>query len=1428
VFTIRSETYVYGNEVAVAFADPGSVPAGTRIVDMDNRDITAVTIDGTADSFKVLYPAESIQGETGSVQLSLDAYVAKYAVLYAVCAEKDEYGDLQNYICDVDNNAHLEVAAVSSYHDAPDGDVHEDETALRIVKLEEGTEIPLEGAVFSVHDSLGRKLGSWSTGPDGTVTIPLTLEGHYTVTEEIPPRYHLLPETATQHADVEYNKVAELTFWNAPYGSLKVQKLSDTGDPLDGATVQIRHIESGEVLTGRTRMGGAVFFDRLKPGGYEVKEVAGIPGWIADTDTVQTVSVVAGRRSDVTITNKELPGLRIVKYDRKTMTLLPKVTFAVYRDGKFLGNFQTDAFGEILLPDAQPGTYRAFEVDTGDEGLIMDTTPQEIELKAGDGIKELLFFNDTKPGLRLVKVDSADPSKPIPDAVFEIKSVKGDYGPKEFRTDQNGEIDLSALPAGAYVVTEKSCPGYVIDDAQRIVHLDPNEDAQFVFTNSKLPSLHLIKTSSDGAPLKGVSFRLAKIEDGSHYLDRTTDANGEILWEGLEPGVYSLKEISTLPDHIADPTEHHIQLFPGKVSEKVLANDKRPDLYIYKYDADTGAPVPETVFLVKAADGHSVGEVKTDSQGKGVLKDLLPGVYEISEKSVPSPYLKDAEPQLVTLYPNVDRAVYFEDHKAPTIEILKEDSITHQPLAGVRFQVWYGSNHTSTGELNDLGVFTTDENGRIELTGPANGLRDGWFRVKELAPPKGYSVKDSDTQEAFVQTGKNHTFRFENTPLSALIVYKYDSKTGKALESAVFQVKYLGGSASGTGGTVIGTYKTGPGGSFTVAGLQAGTYVVSEVASDSDHVIDTAPQTAYISGKDQDVVQLYFGNSPKGALLVKKVDASTGEPLSDVEFMVTRSDGSVVGDANGKFVTDSAGSFTVSGIEPGTTLVVKETRAKDGYLLDDAPQTAQIKAGQTVTLEFRNKHLGGLIVHKLDSVTKKPLAGVQFKIVYADGKVVDNGKLSSNGLYRTDKNGQIVLSGITGTIIVTEVQTIDGYKIDPDTRSQTVEIRPDDTQELWFYNDPCSGIVLHKIDSVTGEGIYGVKFLVYDANKTPIGEYSTDDRGYICIDELTVQGKGKLFIRELEAAPGYELDKEYKTVYVQPGKTIEVTWENTPITGQFQIWKYAAEHNEITGTPAGTPLQGAVYEISEARSGKVVDHITTDARGVAASRPLPLGRYKIVEVTAPAYWQVSGKTFDETLEYSGQIIKLSDYDEPADLGVGITKRGNAEVLAGTQMRYGFTVANTSNVPLSEFYWHDRVPTDAARATVLTTGTYSARLNYRILYKTNYTAAYQVLASNLLTSSNYSFSLNAIPTQAGEYVTDVYFDFGKVPVGFQSTSSPTLTVQVLGTIVNGYQIVNRADVGGKYQGTWQTAQASWVTIVRKLATTVIPTLPKTGY
>ena len=1603
IFTVTSPTFVSGRVANVAFQDPDTVPAGTRIVNMENEDITQVAMEGSgmniSGQFKILYPADAIADQEGSVQVRLQAETYQYGVFYATCAETNTYGEIQDYLCDTDPTKWVAVDALSKYgtSEIPD----DPETGLKIIKVQEGTQTPLAGAIFEIKGPNGDVIGQYSTDTSGTIVVPLTISGTYTVTEIVPPENHTLSKNPTQTVTVSYGKVATVTFENAPYGSLRVEKLSDTGDHLQGVTIQIRHIETGTTYTQKTEAGGAAVFTELQPGAYEVREVSGIEGWLPDTETVVTVSVATGETVTATLKNKELPGLRILKYDRQTMVAMPNVTFEVFKDNQSIGTYKTNQLGEIFLPELEPGTYRVVELHTGDDEHIVEVMPQEIELKAGSGILELVFFNSRKPGLRLVKVDAANPSKVIPNAVFEICSVDGSFGPQEFTTDENGEIDLSKLDPGAYVVTEKSCPGYVIDEAQRIIQLDPDETGEFVFTNSIKPSLHLIKFSADGTPLGGVTFRISKIEDGSHYLDRTTNEQGEILVSDLEPGVYLIKEMATVADHILDETEYRVELFPGKTSTITIQNDKRPNLTIRKTDKDTGEPIPGVTFTLNYADGPTITTEPTGEDGTVTIENLLPGVYTVTEQSVPEGYILDTTPQQITLEPNRDATVQFQNYKRPTLTIHKVDingnaltgaifevktkagvkigdfpvgpdgsitienvhldegyyivteiqapdgyildstphevylrpgktteitienekkpgltikkidSVTGNPLKGAKFELWVSKDNTEDGTFQklDQNYYYTDENGEIYL----DKLDTGWYKVVEVEPPTGYALRDPSEQIIYVDNDKAVELIFENTPLSALIVWKFDSKTGEALEGAVFQVKYLGGT-SGTGGTVIGTYKTSANGSFTVTGLEAGTYVVEEIAAPDGHVIDTAPQTVFISGKEQDVVQLYFGNSPKGSLLIKKIDSETREPLSDVEFMVTTSDGTVVGDANGKFVTDSAGTILIEDIDPGTTLVVKETRARDGYLLDDTPQTVKIKSGETVTLEFRNQPKGNLIINKLDSVTKAPLEGVEFQLTYSDGSYVDaeGGTLSSKGLYTTDENGQIILSGLTGTIVVTETKTIEGYTIHEETRTQTVVVNPNDTQELTFYNDPVggveiikvdaadkterlgnatfeirkmddalvdtvttdkngrvflsledgsyyaveieapegykldnthhyfevkngktskltitntamSGIIIHKIDSTTGKGIYGVSFLLYDDSNNPIGQYTSDDQGYIYIENLE---SGRYYLRELENE-GYILDTQRKTVNVKSGETTLVEWENTPITGQIQITKYAGSANPVTGEAAGTTLSGAVFEIVQERSGAVVDYITTDARGVAASDPLPLGRYLVREVTAPAYYQLSDQTFDVTLEYAGQILKLAAYNDPAELDVTIMKTGPKEVLAGSKITYQFTVANGSNVALSNFFWHDKLPYDIASASTLITGTYNQRLTYQVLYKTNYNG-YRVLASNLLTTNTYSFSLNALPLMQGEVVTDVYFDFGTVPAGFQSMSKPMLIVSVSPQATNGYYVTNRADAGGQYLGTWETGNTAWVTIVRNLSSTPKPTLPQTGY
>ena len=1280
-------------------------------------------------------------------------------------------------------------------------------------------------------------------------------------------------------------------------------------------------------------------------------------------------------------------------------------------------------------------------------------------------------------------------------------------------TKNGGIIEVNNVTRGLWSFVETEAPsGYCTDPTPISVYVDTTDgDKQYTVTaeNHKLPDMKITKRDAmSGKPIAGTVFSVKSVT-GNYSTSVTTGVDGSATLSAIPADVYVVREESVPEPYVVSHTEQTVALRPGKTSEVIFVDYEKPGLEIVKKNIANGEPIEGVTYRIEQIDGSFSTSATTDGAGRIFLASIPVGSYRVTEKNVPSHVILSEIPQEIHLEAGCTRTVTFFNAVKPSLTILKRNSVTGDPLSNAKFHIYYGSDNTTTGEINDLGVFTTDEIGKITLT----DVNRGWYKLVEESAPKGFGIQGSGVTEFYLEANTSKTVTVDNVPHSALVVYKYDAKTGKGLEGCRFELRYLSGNTSGTGGTVIGTYVTGPNGAFTVTNLKKGTYVCQELESDGNHIIDREPQTVWIPGEDQDVVTLRFGNAPLGSLLITKLsDDNKHEPLSGVEFLLTDSSGNYLGNDNGRFTTNAAGEILVDGLEPGMTVIAREVRAKTGYLLDDSPQHALIKSGETAHLQFLNQPAGNLIIRKVSSGPNgEPLEGVEFKITYADGSFVpdangelssngiyytnksgeirisgvvgtvvatetktipgftideatrtqtvvvnpndtqtltfynkptttlilqkyisgtkneplagvqflvtdssgavvgpnngyyttdaagqiviegltdgmtvtakevksvdgfvldgtpqsikidqsqspqrmtfwnerqgaliinklssldrktplkgvtfkittatgefvpdENGKISSNGLYYTDENGQIILKGVTGTLVVTEVETIPGYTIEENTRTQTVVVNPDDTQSLYFYNAPIggveiikvneddhseripnttfeirkvddalvdtvttdkngrvfvaledgsyyakevtsnksfrldntphyfevkggktttltvknkalSGILIHKIDSTTGEGIYGVTFLLYDGNKNPMGQYESDQDGYVYITDL--EKSGRYYIRELENE-GYHVDKQLKTVYVTAGKTIEIEWENEPVTGQIQIYKYAAEYNEVTGTAPGTPLKGAVYEIVNARSGKVVDYITTDARGVAASKPLPLTLYQIREVTAPAYWQLDPTVHDVTLEYPGQIIKLSAYDKPASLGVSITKRGNAQVMAGQSMRYDLTVANTSNVPLESFFWHDKIPYDVARPTTLTTGTYSARLNYRILYKTNYNASYQVLASNLLTGNNYSFALNAIPMQAGEVVTDIYFDFGKVPVGFQSTANPTLSVMVNGNAVNGYYMVNRADVGGKYQGTWQTATASWVTIIRRLWNT--PTLPKTGY
>ena len=1198
-----------------------------------------------------------------------------------------------------------------------------------------------------------------------------------------------------------------------------------------------------------------------------------------------------------------------------TTTGLAGARFSIYFNGQIVGSDITNAQGEIYVEDAATGLWSFVETSAPD-GYCVDPAPKSVYVDVSEGDREytVAAVNYEKPDMKITKRDAMS-GKPIAGAVFSVKSVTGSYS-TSVTTGTDGSATLSAIPAGVYVVREESVPEpYIVTNTEQTVALRPGKTSEVTFVDYEKPGLEIVKKNiANGEPIEGVTYRIEQI-DGSFSTSATTDNHGRIFLDSVPVGTFKVTEIN-VPSHV------------------ILC------------------PIPQEVAL-------KPGETST---------------------------------------------VTFFNALKPSLEIRKVDSVTGDSVKGAKFQIWYGSNHTDTGELNDLGTYFSDASGKIILP----EIKDGWYKVTELEPASGYAIKEPATQECFIAGGESKVLIFENTPLSAIIIRKVDSESGQPLEGAWFRVRYLGGT-SGTGGTVIGEYRTSSNGTIVVTGLKAGTYVCEEISAPDGYVITDAAETVYLSGKDQDVITVTFGNDkmgsllivkkdavtgapisdveflvtdsdgsvigtangryvtdsagtiridgltpgmtviakevrakdgyilddtpqsikikrnsvmtlefrnqPKGGVLVKKVDAVTNAPISDVEFLVTDSDGNLIGNANGKFVTDSAGTFTITDIAPGTTLVIKETRAKVGYILDDTPQTVKVKSNEVVTVEFRNQPKGNLIIVKQDSVTKEPLEGVEFKITYADGSYVDaeGGTLSSTGLYWTDKEGKITISGISGTVVVTEVETIPGYTIDENTRTQTVVVNPDDTQTLYFYNTPVGGlqiiksdkdsgkriagvkfeirkmngeiigtyttdsdgviylpeaesgwytvteleaasgylldttphrievkdgqtatleitnhkssrILLHKVDKATGKGISGAVFLLYDSNRNPIGEYVTDQDGYIYADEGLADGR--YYLREIKAAPGYVLDPELKTIYVRYGSTTEIEWSNTAECGQIQVIKKSANDNPINGLPAGTLLEGAVFEIYD-KAGNVVDTIKSDRNGRAISKTLPLSRYTVREIKAPANYSINPTVMTAYLEFNGQIVTFEVQNTSVSTGVSIKKTGPVQAVPGQPIRYVFSqIKNSSNVALDSFYWRDQLPAQVTLSKIVT-GSYNQPLSYKVVYKTNLSGDYRTLADNLSTSKVYV--LDARPAVLGlaanERVTEVMFVFGNVKAGFAQVETPYIYATARSGLANNASVVNVADVGGLYNGQWIQAVSRWLTTVYTKTTVK---LPKTGY
>ena len=1425
---------------------------------------------------------------------------------------------------------------------------------VQLIKLDDSDD-PIEGAVFNVVKD-GQVVATEATDADGSIIVPNVTEGMYAFFEvSVPAPYAKLQQPVIAHVDqatVDGGGTVTVTAVDQMLPTLTILKRDgQTGEVVPGAVFEITGIHYGYHMDVTTGPDGTATLTGLPVDSYEVTEISVPDPYVVAAEPTQTIWLGPGDDRQLIFDNLKQPELTIAKVDAADSTTpIPGTVFRIEGvDSDYQHDVTTGQDGTVTLR-VQPGTYQITELSVPAPYYLPDKDAdrvQTITLNAGDE-KEVTFKDHKAPELTIYKVDSIA-GAPVEGARFHVTYTSNgeaadapdsyDFG--EIVTDANGEIKLheqgQRLYPGEFTIEEvEPAPGFQMKEPTRqTVILHGGESKTVRFENTPLNAIIVEKYDSvTGEALAGATFQLRFLggtsgTGGTIIGQKVTGQNGTAIWTGLTAGTYILEEVDPADGYSIIQSSETVYLADsGEQSVITVRFQNMPDgiLLVRKVCAtNPSVTLPNAEFKVTYADGTLIGDsngiFRTDENGEIRIEGLAPGKSVIvTEVSAPPGYIIDTQSQTVQIKEGRTVTLTFKNQPKGELIIQKRDSATMQPLPGAEFRVATaaGCEVGLDGVIGDStltqnGIFTTDSNGEIRIT----NLAPGAYVISEIRSPSGYVMDAPSTNVVIGEGGDTQTVVITNSKAGSLVIDKRDSLTGEPLEGVTFKVTTSTGEFVPDENGYIssnGLYKTDKDGKIQIDGV-VGTLVVTEVETIPGYTIDPAHQTQTVQVNPNDTQTLYFTNTPSTTLVIEKYIEGTTTPLEGVTFLVTDSSGAVVGPSNGKYITDEAGRIVIDDLEPGTTVTAREIKTLEGYVLDGAPKSIKIKAGEVQTLRFYNSKQGTLVIRKLDSETHEPLAGVEFELTYADGGYVDdaNGHLSSKGLYTTDQNGEIRISGVTGTIVIKETKTIEGYTIDEATRIQTVEVNPEDTQTITVYNDPIggveilkvdanrtskripnttfeirkiddelidtvttdkngrvfcalengayyaveieagegyrlddtphyfevesgkttsirieneafSGLLIHKVDSTTGEGIYGAHFLVYDSSKNPIGEYVSDDRGYVYVEGLS---SGRYYVRELDNE-GYLVDDELKTVYIRDGATTEIEWENTPITAQIQIWKKSADDNAINGFPAGTLLEGAVFEIYN-KANALVDTIESNSRGLAVSKPLPLGRYIVKEVSSPQYYSVSEEEVTVYLEHEGQIVQIEFLNESVYTNVSIGKSGYTEVVPGQEIRYTFKdIANNSTVPLDSFYWRDTLPTDAVRLDKIITGTYSARLNYKVVFQTNLSNTQRVLADNLNTLQNYT--LDASPAALGlasnEYVTQVTFLFGRVPGGFRQVETPYIYCDVLSDLPHEYRFANKCDVGGMWRNQWIQATDRWVTIIYRGGP--VPTLPRTGY
>ena len=938
--------------------------------------------------------------------------------------------------------------------------------------------------------------------------------------------------------------------------------------------------------------------------------------------------------------------VRVSKTSADNGAMLSGATFELMNaSGAVVATQTTGADGTAQFDNLPAGSYTVREVGAPMGYLVSVPDSQSVTVTAGGKVGAAFADERIRGRIRIAKTDSLT-KEPLAGAEFTITRTDGTGTPVVLTTDANGYAETDWLDYGKYRVTESGVPAHY-ETSGFSTEIDCTENGKtYLVEVENEPTkgyIRVVKTDAlDGMPIAGVQFDLYDAS-GNPAGSMTTDEMGFALSPPLHKGRYTVREHDNPTGYVAELIEMQAEVRSDETTDLSATNQPiQGRIQIIKRDQLTKEALAGAEFTITrisglpshggSQDGEATAVMTTDAEGKAVSPLLTYGTYRVTETRVPEHFADHSFSVDVTIDRENMQTYTVEVENEPTkgwIRLVKTDRLNGNPIEGVVFDIY--ENDEYGGEL--VASMTTGKDGAA-VSPP---LRKGRYIVRERGATAGY-VLEEIALDATVRSDETTQLRVTNQPVMVkLKLYKRDGdeyggddpnsrRRDELPQPANIDEPSMRGDGELTGAVFR-----------VLAGAEIRDRQGNVLFKKGDTVVD-ALTTA---GDDASAAT---GELWPGLYEIVEVSPPVGYEPSDAHFFV---------DAR-------------SAANQSETAVV----TYEGLKLNAIIQ------GVYAIVKF----LGDNEIHDDAGLIETPEEGAEFELYLKKAGSYGNARAFERDYLVTNRYGYAKTKLLPyGLYVLKQVKGKAGHALKSPVE---IFIRGDEdvaNPPILTINNQAIRyrLKLIKTDAKTGKTVRlantAFKLLDSDGNvvtqtvsyptRRKIDTFYTDENGEVTLPETVT--RGMYFIEEVHAPQGYLIRTERLGVFVgetgdAPGEayTLDIEIPNEPVMGRVMVEKKGlrlvrlAEQADAYGNIVHQPvyddgyLAGAVFELRAAEdivgkdgtvwfhAGDVADTITTTEAGKDASKELPLGRYELVEVSAPEGYLLDSTPHEVKLRYA--------------------------------------------------------------------------------------------------------------------------------------------------------------------------------------------------